>query len=106
LENAKFAIDGDKITNTSRWVATATAEHLIEIDLGQGQSINGFATWIGYNGIYENAVKEFYFQIYSDGEWQTIESEKSNVDAKYISAFPEVVARRVRYYVLFILVIR
>lgn len=100
-ETAKLAVDGDRISNTSRWVATATTAHWLEVDLGQEYPVNGFSTWIGYNGVYENAVKEFYFQVFKDGEWQTIESEKENTDAKYISVFPEVKGRKFRYYVPF-----
>ena len=94
-----LAVDGDTTTNASRWVSDAlNGEHWIEVDLQEDTRIYAFKTWIGYNG-YGNAIKEFSFQAWTGGQWETLVSGTNNTEPVYFSDFEAVTTGKVRFLV-------
>lgn len=95
----KNAVDGINFTNETRWVSTAEGEHWIEIDLEQEYNVFSIETWNGSNGNLSNPVPEFMFQVEVDGEWITVANETNNKDGGYKALFPEIITKKVRYFI-------
>ncbi|MBD0402000.1 discoidin domain-containing protein [Flammeovirga sp. EKP202] len=93
------AVDGDKISNSSRWLsATNDEEHWLEVDLEGEFDIEAFAFWTGYAG-YKNPIQQFSFQYEKEGAWVDIVTEENNDHAAYRNVFEAITASKVRLYV-------
>ncbi|WP_044206990.1 discoidin domain-containing protein [Flammeovirga sp. OC4] len=93
------AVDGDKISNSSRWLsATNDEEHWLEVDLGGEFDIEAFAFWTGYAG-YKNPIQQFSFQYEKEGVWVDIVKEENNEHAAYRHTFEAIKVSKVRLYV-------
>ncbi|KXX69313.1 discoidin domain-containing protein [Flammeovirga sp. SJP92] len=93
------AVDGDIISNSSRWLSASNdEEHWLEVDLGGAFDIEAFAFWTGYAG-YKNPIQQFSFQYEKDGAWVDLVTEDNNDNAAYRNVFDAVSASKVRLYV-------
>jgi len=100
------AVDGDKVSNASRWyggVAVSVLPQWIEIDLERDCNITGIATWtgaeLGGTTYYGQTNEDFEFQYWDGSKWVTIISETGNTDATYERNFEPVIANKVRLYI-------
>jgi hypothetical protein len=95
---SSYAVDGNKVSNTSRWLSANSAwPHWIEVDLGADCTISRLNFWTGYNG-YNQAVKNFQFQYWDGASWVDIINETDNTNPVYSRTFDAVIARKVRLY--------
>ncbi len=92
------AVDG-VISNDSRWLSSNAGEHWIEIDLEQNYNIFSFKTWIGANGTFGYAIKNFIFQAEIEGEWVNVVEVNNNSDPQFEAMFQVVNTSKVRYFV-------
>ena len=81
------AVDGDKTSNSSRWLSSPINEEnfpqWLEVDLGGEYLINGFGFWTGYNGP-GTPIVDFEFQIWSGTDWISIYTEDGNYQPSYL----------------------
>lgn len=90
------AIDGDRISNGSRWLAANGSEfpQWIEIDLGGEHEIEGIGFWVGYDG-YNKPFTEFTVQVMKD-TLTTVLHESNNNEAYNVYTFAKTTTSKVR----------
>ncbi len=98
---ADKAVDGDRKTNDSRWLADDKDEapQWLEVDLGEAYSISSFAFWTGYDNAYTNSMSNFELQSLEGNEWVTKYSVTGNFQGANIIAVQEFVATKVRLHI-------
>ncbi|MFV0591884.1 MAG: DUF4998 domain-containing protein [Draconibacterium sp.] len=90
------AVDGI-IADNSRWVSSASGEHWIEIDLEGEYPVHSFEIWNGSGGKVNTPLPDLRFQVFVDGEWQTIVEETANTNANYVAVFDEITTSKVKF---------
>ncbi len=93
------AVDGDKSSNSSRWLTDRNGDypHWIEIDFGGNYEISSMAFYIGHNG-YNKPVEDFKFERWDGSQWVTIFEQTGNTDPQYKKSFNPVETEKVRLY--------
>ena len=95
----QLAVDGDRASNTSRWVSDdSNNAHWIEVDLQGSFSISAFGIWRDLQTASQR-MPQFRLQAWIDGAWQTVVSEENNEVAVYNREFEPVTTDRVRLYI-------
>ena len=91
------AVDGDKTSNSSRWLNKNNEEypHWIEVDFGEEKKIEAFAFWIGYTE-YKKPVNTFDFEVWDGTDWKVVLSEPFTNNPVYLNAFPEETTSKIR----------
>ena len=93
------AVDGDNISNSSRWISTGDSyPHYIEIDLDDDYEIGELKFFTGYN-TYGTPIIDFQFQYYDGNSWVDIINISNNWVSAYSTTFTPVNANKVRLYI-------
>ncbi len=99
---ASKAIDGDRNSNSSRWLSKKVDDEYypqwLEVDLGAEYLINGFGFWTGYDGP-GIPIYDFEFQIWTGSDWMSVYSEKGNIQTSYLKTINVTKTSKVRFYV-------
>jgi len=94
------AVDGNIISDTSRWVSANTAfPHWIEVDFPVPRTINEIRFYTGYQG-YNYPIAAYTLQRWDAGtsSWATIVSRTGNTNASVDENFTSVTTSKVRLY--------
>ncbi len=93
---ATMAVDGDIVSDASRWVTKAgELPAYIEIDLKGTFLISQLKFYSGFQG-YNSPITSFVFQYWNGTSWQDIVTETSNTISSYDKSFAEVETNKVR----------
>ncbi len=95
---ADKAVDGDTISDASRWVAKNVFPAILTVGLNGLYNINELHLFTGYQG-YNTPITSFNFQYWDGLKWVTILSETANSDSQYKKTFSEVQTDSVRLYI-------
>lgn len=95
---ADKAVDGDTITDTSRWVAKNVFPAILTVGLNGMYKINELRLYTGYQG-YNTPITNFSFQYWDGSKWVNILSETANSNSQYKNTFTEVQTDSVRLYI-------
>ena len=91
-----FAVDGDIVSDASRWVTKAgELPAYIEIDLNGTFLISELKFYSGYLG-YNSPITSFVFQYWNVDRWEDLVTETSNTISTYSKSFAEVKTNKVR----------
>lgn len=94
-----FAVDGDIIADTSRWVSkSGTFPATLEIDLKEFYLVDELVMYTGYQG-YNTPITNFQFQYWDGTKWVDAISETANTAVSYRKSFTEVKTNKLRLYV-------
>ncbi len=98
---ASKAFDGDRTTETSRWLAeqNGTLPQWIEVDLGTEHIIDAIGFWVGKDG-YNKEFTSFEIQSFENEEWVTKAKVKDNASSDRIMTVNEFTATKVRLHIL------
>ncbi|SHF91549.1 Por secretion system C-terminal sorting domain-containing protein [Mariniphaga anaerophila] len=93
------AVDGDKTSNSSRWLSDKNGDypHWIEVDFGEEYAINSMAFFVGHSG-YNKPIANFEFQRWDGSEWVKIFDETGNEQAEYSKTYEPIKTSKVRLY--------
>lgn len=90
------AVDGDIISDASRWVTKAgELPAYIEIDLNGTFLVSQLKFYSGYLG-YNSPITSFVLQYWNVDKWEDIITETSNTVSSYSKSFVEVRTNKVR----------
>lgn len=93
---ATMAVDGDIVSDSSRWVTKAgELPAYIEIDLNGTFLISQLKFYTGYLG-YNSPITSFVFQYWNVDRWEDLVTETSNTISSYDKSFVEVKTNKVR----------
>ncbi|WP_310378835.1 glycosyl hydrolase [Flavobacterium sp.] len=93
---ATMAVDGDIVSDASRWVTKAgELPAYIEIDLNGTFLISQLKFYSGYQG-YNSPITSFVFQYWNVDRWEDLVTETSNIISSYSKNFAEVRTNKVR----------
>ncbi len=93
---ASLAVDGNIISDASRWVTKAgELPAYIEIDLNGTFLISQLKFYSGYQG-YNSPITSFVFQYWNVDRWEDLVTETSNTISTYDKSFVEVKTNKVR----------
>ena len=93
---ATMAVDGDIVSDASRWVTKAgELPAYIEIDLNGTFLISQLKFYSGYLG-YNSPITSFVFQYWNVDRWEDLVTETSNAISSYDKSFTEVKTNKVR----------
>ena len=90
------AVDGDKVSNNSRWVTDGSGyPYTLDVDLGGDYEVSGLNLYTGYN-TYKKPITQFSFQVWNGTNWVEHHSESNNNNSEYTSTFTPIVTSQVR----------
>jgi hypothetical protein len=93
---ASSAVDGDIISDASRWVTkSGELPAYIEIDLNGTFLISQLKFYSGYQG-YNGIIGDFKLEYWNSDKWVDLVVETSNLNSSYSKSFAEVKTSKVR----------